>query len=155
MCNSANTSFFLIYVFITYICFLPDFAALTHRALPPAGDQPACAVGHLAAASQETLGSAFSHCQEARPSCAAAAVKRCNKTHTQSISLMDCAGNRPEGVCPIAACAQLRGWLFPMNHKPGQIAAWEINCLTSPISRWLLCKRGSWSFKESSCCLTH
>lgn len=82
----------------------------------------------------------FSHLREAVPSHVAAAVKPGGETPTQSIRLMECAGKWPEGVCPIAVCAQLRGWLFPVNHKPGQTAAWEINCLTSPISRRLLCR---------------
>lgn len=81
----------------------------------------------------------FSHRQEAFPSHVAAAVKLGGETPTQSISLMDCAGNQREGVHPIALCAQRRGGVFPLNHKPRQIAAQEINCLTSPVSRQLLC----------------
>lgn len=81
----------------------------------------------------------FSHHREAFPSPAAGAVKQSGETPTQTVSLMDCAGNQPEGVCPIAVCAQLRGQLFSLNHKTRQITVWEIKCLTSPISRRLLC----------------
>jgi len=81
----------------------------------------------------------FSHRREAFPSHAVAAVKPGGETPTQSISLMECAGNRPEGVRPVAVCAQLRGRLFPRNPEPGQTAAGEMNCSTSLVSRRLLC----------------
>lgn len=42
------------------------------------------------------------------------------------------------GVCPTAVCAQLRAQLFPVTHKPRQIAAQEIRGSMSLISRQML-----------------
>lgn len=77
----------------------------------------------------------FSHPWQAFPSHKAAVVRLGSETAPQSTCFLGCAGQ----VCVPLPYVHSSAQLFPVTHKPRQIAAQEISGLMSLVSRQMLC----------------
>lgn len=91
-------------VCLALTCFLPDFAALTQRAVPPAGGQTHLCHRKSGSSFLEDTAERdlpFSHCWQAFPSREAAVVRLGGEAAPQSFSFMCCAGQE---VCVPLPC---------------------------------------------------